>query len=459
MTHTCHAIGCPVPVDPTFLMCRPHWRMVPMPLQRDVWKNYRDGQCEDKQPSGAWMIAAERAIVAVAVREKKLTPAEAQARVEREVALFGPKPKETSWEGTRALREEADDAEEVSGDADVRDRDGWSCDSAGGDRQRSIEGDAPAPIEPVVLTDVGLGPAIGVGAPEGEAQVGLTQTTQTALGLEVDPPVKWVGSKRWVAQTLAARVAAALAPHGRYFEPFLGAGCVALALPAGTPMVLGDACTPLMGLWWWLKRDPAAIDFALGSLDEDWSVTEANYYRIRDAFNAERFSTKSAMPAARFLWLNRAGYNGLYRENQDGLLNVPWGKKKTVMVPALAQMRLIQARLKAATVLLACDFVETLRTVRAGDVVFADPPYDEVFASYTAAGFDVEDQGQLAMQLHACVARGATVLMTNSDTPRIRQLYGYPEWTLERFEEPRSVSAKASSRQKIDCLLAIGRRG
>jgi hypothetical protein len=69
MSHTCHARGCDVPCKPELLMCRRHWGRVPRVVQQDVWKHYRPGQCDDKDPSPAWHRAADAAIGAVAVKE------------------------------------------------------------------------------------------------------------------------------------------------------------------------------------------------------------------------------------------------------------------------------------------------------------------------------------------------------------------------------------------------------
>jgi hypothetical protein len=81
MSHHCHARGCPVPVAPKFLMCGRHWRRVPLHLQAAVWRHYRPGQEVDKQPTPAYLLAAEQAIMAVAVREGRYTQEWADAHL------------------------------------------------------------------------------------------------------------------------------------------------------------------------------------------------------------------------------------------------------------------------------------------------------------------------------------------------------------------------------------------
>jgi hypothetical protein len=87
--HHCHAVGCEMPVPPEMLMCHQHWYMVPKRHRNAVWAAYREGQCDDMRPSAAWFIAAERAITAVAVRERKMSAVEAERRVAREIDRYG----------------------------------------------------------------------------------------------------------------------------------------------------------------------------------------------------------------------------------------------------------------------------------------------------------------------------------------------------------------------------------
>lgn len=79
--HRCHAEGCTVETKPDHLMCLPHWRMVPAVLQRTLWRHYRPGQEKGEQPTKAWCLAAERCVVAVAVKEKRLTEEQGEARI------------------------------------------------------------------------------------------------------------------------------------------------------------------------------------------------------------------------------------------------------------------------------------------------------------------------------------------------------------------------------------------
>lgn len=78
MKHHCHARGCEATCPPQYLMCGKHWGMVPLKLQREVWKHYRVGQCDDKRPSKSWLDAADAAIEAVAKREAEIAAKKAE---------------------------------------------------------------------------------------------------------------------------------------------------------------------------------------------------------------------------------------------------------------------------------------------------------------------------------------------------------------------------------------------
>jgi DNA adenine methylase len=267
------------------------------------------------------------------------------------------------------------------------------------------------------------------------------------------PFLRWVGGKRLVAADLAARILDRLAPGGAYFEPFLGSGAVALALPRGTRMVLGDFSAPLGGLWWWLKRNAGRLAEAIPPA---FYNTEERYYEHRDLFNAGKFNVDDPTPSALFLWLNHTNYNGVYRENKNGGYNVPFGKRKTISLPSELQLRRVGEHLRTAQIMVGTDFAETVRGATRGDVVFLDPPYDGTFDDYTAGGFGADGQTRLAQVMEALVCRGVHVLMTNADTPRIRELYGAAPWTIEDVAERRSVAADSDNRKDAKCVLVIG---
>jgi DNA adenine methylase len=140
---------------------------------------------------------------------------------------------------------------------------------------------------------------------------------------------------------------------------------------------------------------------------------------------AGKLALTPAALAASFLYLNRRGFNGLWRTNLLGRMNVPWGGERTTPLPSLGQLAAFSGALKGAT-LRCCDFEAVLAEVRFGDVVYADPPYAGAFTGY-AGRFDTGDQRRLRDALRAAWERGATIFTTNADHPLVRELYdGHP---------------------------------
>lgn len=262
--------------------------------------------------------------------------------------------------------------------------------------------------------------------------------------------LRWAGSKRDVAAELVKLVLDHLAPGRTYYEPFLGAGAVALALPRGTRMTLGDFCRPLAGVWWWLKRNAGRLAEAIPPAFRN---DEETYYQLREQFNTLKFSTDDPLPSALFVWLNHTNYNGIYRENKDGGYNVPWGKRKKIALPSELQLRRVGEHLRTAEIMVGADFAETLRGVGKGDVVFLDPPYDETFSDYNAGGFGPDEQERLAAIALSCAKRGAFVMQTNADTERVRNLYGSSPWRITAVDERRTIAADPGKRAKAACVL------
>lgn len=276
----------------------------------------------------------------------------------------------------------------------------------------------------------------------------------------IPPFLRWVGGKRRQALDLAARATAALKPGGRYIEPFLGSGAVALVMPSGTPMLLGDACLPLGYLWWWLQRCPREIaEYAAGyglDLDQDWN-TQEGFNELRRQHNELSHSDESWEPSARFLWLTSASFNGVYRESSKGEYNVPWGRRNRVSVPSPETLEAVAAHIAQAEVFPGWDFEDVIDQAMAGDVVFADSPYDGPkgqFTSYVKTPFDADAQLRLARAAYRARERGATVILTNSDTVRIRDFYA--GWTIESALERRPVAADPERRVPAYCVVISG---
>ena len=165
---------------------------------------------------------------------------------------------------------------------------------------------------------------------------------------------------------------------------------------------------------------------------------------------------KLALPAraARTIYLNKTGYNGLYRVNRAGRFNVPFGRYDN---PGFRQPEAIEnlracSRALRGVKLVVRDFGEVARHAKAGDFVYFDPPYVPVsttsdFTSYVPGGFGYADQERLAGVFARLAARGVHVMLSNSDTPEVRALYA--RFRIDRVLAGRSVNSKVSGRGKV----------
>ncbi len=262
------------------------------------------------------------------------------------------------------------------------------------------------------------------------------------------PVLKWAGGK----QRLVPRILALLPEKiGTYYEPFAGSAAVLFALAAEGRFeraILADKNRELVDFYRAVQGDVAGVIEALSA----YRHGEAEYYRARD-LDPRKLSL--AKRAARFLFLNRTGYNGLYRVNRSGQFNVPFGRYKNPRF--LDPDRLATAsRLLTNVRIVRADFPATCRTARAGDAVYFDPPYVPVsrtasFTAYHQEPFGMDRHERLAELFAELSARGVCTVLSNSDTAGTRRLYR--RWKPQRILVTRSINSDASKRGAVTELL------
>jgi DNA adenine methylase len=254
------------------------------------------------------------------------------------------------------------------------------------------------------------------------------------------PILRWVGGKSWLVPLICPGIHRYLRRSlGRYIEPFLGGAAVALDL--GLPrMILGDLCAPLIDMYRTVRSSPKNVAHVLRQMKE------TDYYKVR---GADFHRPGSIATAARFLYLNRTCFNGLYRENKRGKFNVPKGDI-IPRFPTEKDLQSVQSAFLRADLAVA-SYQETIEQAKRGDVVYADPPYLGVYDGYNATGFGLLEHRQLAECLGRAVERGAAVIATNSDTEEVRRMYA--DMFATPVEEQRTVAAKGSSRGRAKALL------
>jgi DNA adenine methylase len=260
-----------------------------------------------------------------------------------------------------------------------------------------------------------------------------------ALERRARPIVKWAGSK---SNCLSRLVSCFPGTFGRYIEPFVGSGAVFLALSPEVPVLLNDANQELMAMYRAIRDRPLDLMLALDKLGKEYS--EDFYYRLRD-----QPATEPVAAAARFIFLNKTCFNGLYRTNSRGEFNVPFGKRKRC--PALYERAVlleVAFRLRGAQIF-CTDFEAVVDSAERGDLVYCDPPYlpssdTACFSEYTPGGFGWEDHIRLREASRRAAERGAHVVISNSAVPFIREFYS--GWSVDELEVPRRINAKADRR-------------
>jgi DNA adenine methylase len=239
---------------------------------------------------------------------------------------------------------------------------------------------------------------------------------------------------------------------GTYYEPFIGGGAVFFGLVANGHQferaVLGDANEELIRCYSAIKRDVAAVIKALAphAYDRD------HYYEVREQDPA---TLPDAARAARLIYLNRCGYNGLYRVNSSGRFNVPFGRYKNPVICDPPKLRAVAQALRRVR-LVHGDFEATLKGAKDDDFVYLDPPYVPLsatssFTAYAKTPFDAAAQERLAQKLRELGARKVRALLSNSDCHETRRLYA--PLPSEKVPVRRAINSVAAGRGAVSELL------
>lgn len=280
----------------------------------------------------------------------------------------------------------------------------------------------------------------------------MTTTLDALLGHTVRPYlerararpfVKWAGGKRSLIPEIAQLLPDTI---NLYWEPFVGGGAVFFALDSRIKIArLSDINAELALAYHVVKQHPEGLIARLAA-HADRHAEKDYYYEVRKMTD----SKDSVEVAARFIYLNKTGYNGLYRVNKKGEFNVPKGRYTNPTICDADAIRNASAVLQKATV----KFQDFERVEPgAGDFVYCDPPYDGAFAEYAAGRFDDDDQRRLrdaALKWHRI---GATVMVSNADTPLIRNLYSAAPFVLHEVSAPRQINCKGDERGAASELL------
>lgn len=271
------------------------------------------------------------------------------------------------------------------------------------------------------------------------------------MNRKLTPFLKWAGGKRWLTNRYGDIFPST---YGLYIEPFLGGGSVYFYLHPNRG-VLGDINEELITTYCSIRDDWRRVEELLVMHQANHS--EEYYYRIRDATPVDPVER-----AARFIYLNRTCFNGIYRVNLQGRFNVPKGTKNTVIFDT-DDFRGI-AELLATADLRVSDFEILINEASKDDLIFADPPYTAThnhngFIKYNEKLFSWDDQVRLADSLWRAKNRGAKVLCTNANHQAIRELYEERGFDIRIVSRHSAISADPNRRNHYEEIIASANLG
>lgn len=280
------------------------------------------------------------------------------------------------------------------------------------------------------------------------------EDVQKLINAKPKPFVKWVGGKRQLLRQF--RELGLYPPEdfnpttNTYYEPFVGGGAVFFdLLPKNAE--LSDLNNELVTTYNVIKNN---VDELIQSLQKH--IYDKEYYLEVRAKKVEDLSDVEV--ASRFIFLNRTGFNGLYRVNKSGQFNVPFGRYNNPVICDEKNLRQVSEALQDVSITHQ-DYKKVLETAKSGDFIYLDPPYYPInatssFTSYTAEGFLEKEQTELRDTFVKLHERGCFVMLSNSDTPFINELYsGHDGVTINKITAGRSINSKGSGRGKITEVL------
>jgi DNA adenine methylase len=267
----------------------------------------------------------------------------------------------------------------------------------------------------------------------------------------VMPVVKWVGGKRQLLPELLKYIPA---KFNEYYEPFIGGGALLFALQPKLA-VINDSNAELINVYQAIKNqvDDLIIDLRKHLNDPQY------FYKIRgldrDHENYDKLS--QVEKASRLLYLNKTCFNGLFRVNQAGEFNSPFGSYKNPNIVNEIHLRAVNHYFNNANITFTVgDFEIPLESIKKNSFVYFDPPYDPIsnssnFTGYTSNGFGSKEQIRLKNVCDKLNIRGVKFLLSNSATNFIKDLY--KDYKIELVKAKRSINSDASLRGEIDEVL------
>ena len=228
--------------------------------------------------------------------------------------------------------------------------------------------------------------------------------------------IRWAGGKNWLVPYVQELIKDL--EYSNYHEPFMGGASVFFSIEPPQRSFLSDVNNELVEAFCAVRDNPQRV---IGYLKE-YKVDSESYYAIRESSPRGKYQR-----AARFLYLNTYSFNGIYRVNQQGKYNVPYGHRENV---SINYDRLLEASERLKNVEVKCQDFEASKTlIQQGDLVFLDPPYtvskeaNSMFIKYNSKLFSLDDQYRLARLVDYIIDQGAYFILTNAAHEKIMEIF------------------------------------
>ena len=278
---------------------------------------------------------------------------------------------------------------------------------------------------------------------------------QYQLTASPKPFVKWAGGKRQLIPQIEKHLPE---KFSSYFEPFLGGGALLFHLLSENKNLKGyvsDLNSDLVLAYVTIRDN---LNGLLKSLqkhsDNYFSDSKSYYYSVRETNPKSQIEKVS-----RLLFMNRTCFNGLYRVNSKGKFNVPLGRYSNPNIVQEENLRSVNQFLNHNKIIIKCqDFSSTVEKAKRGDFVYFDPPYQPVsktanFTSYTNGNFGLNDLKRLAKVSNQLTKKGVNVLLSNSSSKQVRELFSSKDWEIFEIEANRAINSDSNKRTGHSELL------
>ncbi|MDJ0511535.1 MAG: DNA adenine methylase [Crocosphaera sp.] len=269
----------------------------------------------------------------------------------------------------------------------------------------------------------------------------------------VKPFLKWAGGKRQLLPEIRKHMPK---KYNKYYEVFMGGGAIFFSLQP-EQATINDSNKELINCYQVIRDNPTELILKL----KEHKNEPTYFYKIRELDRKVKQYEKlsNVEKAARIIYLNKTCYNGLFRVNSQGQFNVPFGKYKNPDIVNEAVIKAVGKYLRDNEIdILNKDFSEALISARKGDFIYLDPPYDPIsntasFTGYDVNGFNRKEQKRLKDVIDELHQKGCKVLLSNSHTDFICDLYSNDYYKKIKVSAIRAINSQGHKRGKVDEIL------